>query len=816
MTLVGKILRQVRGVKPSPVAARLSDGTWIGHDGSAWLYMVLPLVPLHWEDQSALDQYARKLHAMLVELGGHSKASPMPGMKLGATYREFHMLALAWDELPECPPGIEPGVQEWLDDVFDNTFATGAALFCVGVRLRQASPLTATGFIGTLRSMISETMSKVPDKNEYAGDRALIGPILARAGGGLPTDAEAARIETWWNAGRGADSTIVVDPDGGSISCDMWPEGLEFSVLMDYTRVQLDPEHGLWLADAIAHENGCVAVSVRGELVPARTAREEFRKSRRSAMRRIDEQARTGDLDREEDSRLLMVSEMLESLFVDGDEPLVRNCSTVFARRATAVEDTFNDMLEGAWGVKSKVLEHRQMEGLEETLPMGRPRVGSSKVFTQDVTVGMLAASGLGAFNTVGDDEGIWMGTAPPDHSLVWLDPQGASKQNKPPCFGVVGEPGAGKTFLLQLIATQCALAGLPVVFINPKAADSLVEFADAVDGETIKVSALEEEPGSLDPFRYANPKVAAEIATAHINTAMESLTAEQRIYVKGGIKDAAANGARCVGEALENADIPEEARRQILMHARSDTLFGLGISTRERPPMRLSAKGRLTLIEFDREINIPPGAVSTAQMDPDERVAVAAVRLICRCALEQMYAGDGGVLILDEAHVFLSSQEGRRILQSIGRTGRSQGILPIMATQRLADLIDEGVDMSSYMSRVLAMQMIDPREADAALTLCGLEPTEARRRWLADAGPKHNKDDPSLSRGAFGLFRDLNQRVSAVLIGPVPEHVRMRFSTNLLDRAQRKLAQLAEQDEMPDENEERGALALRGHASKV
>ena len=61
---------------------------------------------------------------------------------------------------------------------------------------------------------------------------------------------------------------------------------------------------------------------------------------------------------------------------------------------------------------------------------------------------------------------------------------------------------------------------------------------------------------------------------------------------------------------------------------------------------------------------------------------------------------GIGGVLIVDEAHTFLSSQEGRNILQNLGRAGRSQGILPIMATQRLADLIAEGVDMTSYTGR--------------------------------------------------------------------------------------------------------------------
>ena len=791
MTIVGRLRnRQLR--RATPVAARLPDGTIIGHNGDAWLYMTMPLVPLVWEDHDQQMLHAQKLHAMLTELGSHSSASAVPGMKIGAHYREFHMVALAWDEPPQAPEGVHPRVQEWLEPVFAE-FSTGTGLFAVGVKLRAASAFSATGFISTIRNVIAESTAREPDRSAYAADRALVGPILQRAGGQIPTLEQSRRLETWWNGGIADQLSLYVPPDGRSVVVDYWPEGLEFSALMEFSRFQHKPSEGLWLADAFGHHEGCVAVSMRGTLVPAQVARNDFRKSQRKAQDRMDEQQKAGDMQRKEDHVLYDTSARLESLYADAGEPLVRWCSIVFARRASRSDNTFATMFDQTWGIKTKVVEHRQVEALEETLPCGLPRIGSSKVFSRDLTVGMIAASGIGAFNEVGDSDGVWIGTAPPDHPLVWLDPQGASKENKPPAMSVVGEPGAGKTFVLQLIATQATLMGLPVVFINPKSADTLVDFAAAVGGETIKVSSLQAEPGLLDPFRYCtDPEIACEIALAHINTVMVSIPEKERILLAAGVRQAAAEGRRCVGDALDHHKVPQDWAELIKLAAESQPLFGLGISMHERPSWDFTHEGRLTLVEFDRPIPIPETITNTALLNPDERAAVAAIRLITRAALEQMLRKTadggrsiGGVLIVDEAHTFLSSKEGRNILQTLGRTGRSQGILPIMATQRIADL----EDMTSYTGRALIMKMTDPKEAEASLALCDLESQDSRHDFLRKAGPIHDRDRPEDSRGALALYRDLNDRVSAVLIGPVPEPVRLRFSTNLLDRAARKRA---------------------------
>jgi len=160
-------------------------------------------------------------------------------------------------------------------------------------------------------------------------------------------------------------------------------------------------------------------------------------------------------------------------------------------------------------------------------------------------------------------------------------------------------------------------------------------------------------------------------------------------------------------------------------------------------------------------------------------------VRLVTRSSLEILAASKGGVLVVDEAWMFLQSSEGLAALQSLGRMGRSQNILPVFATQRVDDLLKEGVDMEGYLSRVFVLQLADEREARAALRLCRLEPTQGRINWLRTAGPRRREGDRP-GRAAMGLHRDLQGRHSAVLFGPVPEDVRLAISTNPEDRQAR------------------------------
>lgn len=126
-----------------------------------------------------------------------------------------------------------------------------------------------------------------------------------------------------------------------------------------------------------------------------------------------------------------------------------------------------------------------------------------------------------------------------------------------------------------------------------------------------------------------------------------------------------------------------------------------------------------------------------------------------------------------------MGSQEGRKIVTRLGREGRSQRILPILATQLLADIMEGDANMVSHLSRVCVLKMRDPRESHAALQLLRLEATEERVEWLSDAGPIRGV------RGSLGFFRDLQDRVSAFTVGPVPKSLHDLYSTNPIDRAE-------------------------------
>lgn len=234
--------------------------------------------------------------------------------------------------------------------------------------------------------------------------------------------------------------------------------------------------------------------------------------------------------------------------------------------------------------------------------------------------------------------------------------------------------------------------------------------------------------------------------------------------------------------DALAYVDDPE-VRRMVNEQITASATFSLGIGT--VPKERYQTNRGLTLIEFDRKLDFPEKGKSPTTYSRAERISLSIMRLVTRAAMEILVSSGGGVLVVDEAWTFLSSNEGLAALQQIGREGRSLNLLPIFATQRIADLLREGVDMESYISRVMVMKLTDEREAVAALTMCGLEPTPERIAFLRNAQAQR-ATETSPMRPAIGIHRDLRDRHAAVFIGPVPANAHEAFTTNPEERKAR------------------------------
>jgi hypothetical protein len=765
----------------TPGSWRTDDGVYVA-DGHVWLYWRLDLAPLAFEDGPRRYQVAEPLQRILAEIGDTARSSPWGDLATLARSRPVHLLTVVWRDVPVPPARSSEAHRTYLREAYGDLAVPHKGLF-IGVELWPDAG-DATSVLANLRNAAVALLGdEVPELGPYQRDRAAMDAIFGRWGAHRLTDADQHRIETWYNDGAGSDVTVVADQhrllvDGRDV--------LEFAALTAFERFRLEDPEDTWLAAAFAHREGPVAVSVRAELQRPEVVRSRARRVQRRVRAQIDEQARTEDLERAEDHDLAALAKEVEDHVVAGGEAMLSRCSVVLARRATTADRTYIDELRSSYGVRVRPLTHRQFPALAETLPGSTTRAAR---FEHDLSISMIGHAGLAAWSDLGDDRGALLGMVLPDLVPSLLDTEAASRLSKPPAFVVVGEPGGGKTFALQSLAHQSVLDGKRVVMINPKTDDDLSPLVrllreEGGDAEIVYMSDLQSGSGAFDPWRYAKTaEAAAEMAAQHITNVLR-LDQERYVALQSGLVRGARAGARCVLDALRRGLDDRGLVAMIKDLADGTPLFRLGIGY-EPVDESAAARSGLTLVQFDQPLDLPDPSTPRSEYHPSERAAIAALRLVFRAATEMLLrpsgsapgAGEqrGGVLIVDEAWTFMSSREGLAALHKIGREGRSQRVLPVLATQRLADVTT--AELLSYVSRVLVLQMRDPDEARAALELCGLEPTEARLAWLADAGVVESTPT-SPGRPPVGLMRDIHGRHAGLVMGPTPERHRRAWST--------------------------------------
>lgn len=757
----------------TPWQYRDVENMYVGNDNSIWLYRSLPLTPLQWEDDRTKMGICSELSNLLDEIGSLSVA-PISGIKSLGFNREVHILSLNWEEefssTKETPAKLANFIEETLDG-----FTTPKRALIIGVRLRHSGKKSAESVIDKAKKVVTKLiMEDVTDRTLYLDDSAHINSIVARHGGKKLTRDEQAQLESWYNMGRGPDATIIENITSIEVS-DY--DTFEFSAVMSFDNPILYPPNSRWVLDALTHIDAPKIVSVRAELEPSVVTRGRARKSQRKVDTQIKEEALTGDLEKVELSNTFQMAQEFENYLVGSNDPILTKCSIILVRSVRPTNETYIDFLRNSYNIQVKPLEHRQIRALDETLPASSRRINP---FLQDITIPMLGYSGLNGFSNIGDNKGVFIGVADPDITPVFLDVKGAPNRNLPPAMLIAGDPGSGKTFLCQSIALQATMEGHPVIFINPKGFDTLEPLVKLTNGQLVKMSALAIKPGAFDPFRYAPPQIAAEIATTHILSVLgnkEGFNQAQELIVGQALRDAARAGAQCVGDALKYIT-DTTVVTQIKQQVDASSLFALGIALEPWP--EFASTGGLTLVEFDRKLDLPDPSKDSSNYTRAEKISLAAIRLVARASLEILMKSGGGVLIVDEAWTFLGFPEGLAAMQSLGREGRSLNILPVFATQRIADVISR--DMEGYLSRVFCLKLSDPREAKAALELCKLEPTPERISWLASCGPTSKTEDTP-ARPPRALHRDLDNRHAAVILGPTSDWVYEALTTNPQER---------------------------------
>jgi len=766
------------------------DGMYAPKDkGDPWLYSVLPTQPLQWADQHQRLAAGQRISALLRDVGLTSRlpmGHNMPNLSLN---RQIHLITISMDVPPEIPDISTAHHREFIQDVFDLLDWAPIKLFMLGVRLMPAQmmsqleeddrTLSADQLLG-----LGRVLFRVPsaDFGLYQQDADQVKSIVYKHGGKPPDSRQRLLLESWYNRGDGNGALIRARPTWLEIIDT--EDRIEMAQVARFEKVRVESSEWTWASAAATHNSGAMCVSIRGDLEPAAVFAKRLHSSRRRQSANIDEAAKGDPLMDESEIEKLALQADAESLVKMEGEPVVVNASIVMARLANHhTPETYIDMLNNRFGIVARPHWNRQVSALKECLPCYS---GERSTTQHAMNVKQLAFAGLGSFGQLGDEGGIYIGRSDPDWSICWMDPWAAaagSATSQSPGVAVLGQPGSGKTFLMQLMALQSALLGRTVIYINPKPQDDLSGLVNTagrwVPSRLIQLGDATAEPGAFDPFRFAPPEYAYQIASLFIQDVFASTFNDyQQVQLEQALRRATQAGVRSVGEAVRQFVSDEKMRDLIIDFAESNPVFAMGIGN--QPGRSLQTERGLTMIQFDQAWpDVEPGK-SAQDIPLSDRAFLAVMRLVPRAALELLLRDRmGGDLYMDEAHRLLSSQSGQKFVERQGREGRSQGVMPVLGTHLPSEIRNTGLD--TFMGRYIILMLQDRDEAAIGLELAGMEPTDQRIDILGMCGPQAPQEGrPAVP--ARGIHRDIHQRSGGIAIAPIPEWVRKQLSTSTGD----------------------------------
>lgn len=337
-----------------------------------------------------------------------------------------------------------------------------------------------------------------------------------------------------------------------------------------------------------------------------------------------------------------------------------------------------------------------------------------------------------------------------------------------------------------------------PLIVIDPKLGSDHSLAVKSSGGQVASLDSLMTADGVFDPLRFAvNPEVGVEVASSMLMS-INPWGPDKDTYevpLISALSHGISLGARSTGEALQLAadagEAPQRMVDAVFSLAKASPMFRAccGV-TPESTPLRVSEG--ITLIKVgEANLDLPePGQIASATLQ--QRVALALVRMMVFGSAMAL-SGRQGVICLDEAWVFLGA--GRSEMERLGRLARSQGVFPMLFTQRVTDALNAG--MAGYISRGLILPIQDRAEAEAACELFKLEPTPERMARLTakatrggtgtaqDGAPNwdsmralRDRATGKVLRGAVGVYSDLAGRAVPVEVIIPPEFLARASTT--------------------------------------
>ncbi|HET9164212.1 MAG TPA: ATP-binding protein [Solirubrobacterales bacterium] len=413
-------------------------------------------------------------------------------------------------------------------------------------------------------------------------------------------------------------------------------------------------------------------------------------------------------------------------------------------RRVTTLRERFGE-----------VALHRP-RGLQHALfcdHLPQPGGGQVPDYAQQMTVEQFGAMVATASSEVGSPDGIYVGHTPQGRP-VRLDPTEAPRTARPSGVLLAGTLGSGKTLAAQTIAYAAQRRGSLVVDFDPKP-DHGLDRVPELEGEVevLELSGDSEHRGKLDPLQIGLPELREELAASYLIELLRDPPPAWENAIDRAVRDAVRAGERSlmyVVERLRGGDVDAAREAGDALEVLSDFgLARLGFAADGMGEAGEDAPSAPVITIRTPGLSLPDPGASRETYTRAERVSVATLSLVAAKALRLVSTNRQRhkIVLLDEAWFFLSSAQGRALLNRVIRLGRAFNATVLVATQRLADL----GELSELFGVYLLFGQETEAEARAGLAQVGLDSEGALAPRLTEY------------RQGLCLMRDLDGRVGEV-----------------------------------------------------
>jgi AAA-like domain len=344
-----------------------------------------------------------------------------------------------------------------------------------------------------------------------------------------------------------------------------------------------------------------------------------------------------------------------------------------------------------------EVALHRP-RGLQHSLfadHLPQPGGGSVADYLQQMTVEQFGAMVATASAEVGSPDGIYIGHTPQGRPVRY-DPTEAPRTARPSGVLLAGTLGSGKTLAAQTIAFAAQRRGSLVVDFDPKpdhGLDRVPELASEV--EVLELSGDPEHRGKLDPLRIGLPELREELASSYLIELLRDPPPSWENAIDRAVRDAVRASERslgCVVDRLRASDTDAGREAAEALDVLSDFgLARLGFAADGKGEASEDNPSAPVITIRTPGLSLPDPGASRETYSRRERISVATLSLVAAQALRLVSNNRHRhkIVLLDEAWFFLSSVQGRALLNRVIRLGRAFNATVLVATQRLADLGD-------------------------------------------------------------------------------------------------------------------------------